>query len=261
MLARWAGWGAVPKVFDDRDEQFAAERAELRRLLGTEEAWAQARRTTLNAHYTSASVVSTMWGAASALGVDGPVRVLEPGCGSGNFLGLAPEDAVLTGVELDATTANDRRAPLRRPGHHPHRRVRGAACRGRRLRPGHRQRPVRQGHPARSPPQPGPPRPAQLLPPQEPPPDATRRDRDGPHLPLHARRPQPIGPPRDGRSRRPGRRHPAPRRARSPSRRAPTSSSTCWSCAAAYPERNRPARPGSTPSPHSAKSTGDRPGW
>jgi len=105
VLARWAGWGAVPKVFDERDEQFVAERAELRRLLGTEEAWAQARRTTLNAHYTSASVVTTMWGAASALGVEGPVRVLEPGCGSGNFLGLAPEDAVLTGVELDATTA------------------------------------------------------------------------------------------------------------------------------------------------------------
>jgi N12 class adenine-specific DNA methylase/SAM-dependent methyltransferase len=78
---------------------------ELRRLLGTEEAWAQARRTTLNAHYTSASVVGAMWGAAAALGVDGPVRVLEPGCGSGNFLGLAPEDAVLTGVELDASTA------------------------------------------------------------------------------------------------------------------------------------------------------------
>jgi SAM-dependent methyltransferase len=105
VLARWAGWGAVPKVFDERDEQVVAERTELRRLLGTEEAWAQARRTTLNAHYTSASVVNAMWGAASALGVDGPVRVLEPGCGSGNFLGLAPEDAVLTGVELDATTA------------------------------------------------------------------------------------------------------------------------------------------------------------
>src|SRR5690606_12832187 len=82
-----------------------AERAELRRLLGTEEAWAQARRTTLNAHYTSASVVNAMWGAASALGVDGPVRVLEPGCGSGDFLGLAPEAAAISGVGRDATTA------------------------------------------------------------------------------------------------------------------------------------------------------------
>jgi len=105
VLARWAGWGAVPKVFDEDDEQFAAERAELRHLLGTEEAWSQARRTTLNAHYTSASVVQMMWNAATALGVDGPVRVLEPGCGSGNFLGLAPDGVLLTGVELDATTA------------------------------------------------------------------------------------------------------------------------------------------------------------
>ncbi|MCB0986251.1 MAG: methyltransferase domain-containing protein, partial [Acidimicrobiales bacterium] len=104
-LARWAGWGSIPQVFDDAAERFAAERAHVRQLLGTEEAWSQARRTTLNAHYTSASVVTAMWSAVRDLGVDGPVRVLEPGCGSGNFLGFAPPDAVLTGVELDATTA------------------------------------------------------------------------------------------------------------------------------------------------------------
>ena len=104
-LARWAGWGAIPQVFDDADDRFAAERAQIRQLLGTEEAWSQARRTTLNAHYTSASVVTAMWSAVRDLGVDGPVRVLEPGCGSGNFLGFAPPDAVLTGVELDPTTA------------------------------------------------------------------------------------------------------------------------------------------------------------
>ena len=104
-LARWAGWGSIPQVFDDAAERFAAERAQIRQLLGTEEAWSQARRTTLNAHYTSASVVTAMWSAVRDLGVDGPVRVLEPGCGSGNFLGFAPPDAVLTGVELDPTTA------------------------------------------------------------------------------------------------------------------------------------------------------------
>jgi N12 class adenine-specific DNA methylase len=92
-------------VFDDASERFAVERAELRRLLVTEEAWAQARRTTLNAHYTSASVVQAMWGAATALGVGDDVRVLEPGCGSGNFVGFAPPGATVTGVELDATTA------------------------------------------------------------------------------------------------------------------------------------------------------------
>lgn len=105
MLARWSGWGAVPQVFDDSADRFVDERAELRRLLRTEQGWAQARRTTLNAHYTSASVVAAMWHATEELGVGGVVRVLEPGCGSGNFIGSAPPGARLTGVELDQTTA------------------------------------------------------------------------------------------------------------------------------------------------------------
>lgn len=105
MLARWSGWGAIPQVFDDSADRFVDERAELRRLLRTEEGWAQARRTTLNAHYTSASVVAAMWHATGELGVGDGVRVLEPGCGSGNFIGSAPPGARLTGVELDQTTA------------------------------------------------------------------------------------------------------------------------------------------------------------
>lgn len=72
VLARWSGWGAIPQVFDARDARYAEERAELRRLLRTEEGWAQARRTTLNAHYTSASVVQAMWQVAGALGGRGP---------------------------------------------------------------------------------------------------------------------------------------------------------------------------------------------
>ncbi|MBK5224111.1 MAG: DEAD/DEAH box helicase family protein [Acidimicrobiia bacterium] len=105
MLARWSGWGAVPAVFDDTDDRHGEERGELRALLRTQDAWAQARRTTLNAHYTSASVVQAMWRAVEGLGFDGTGRVLEPGCGSGNFIGFAPDGASLTGVELDATTA------------------------------------------------------------------------------------------------------------------------------------------------------------
>ncbi len=105
MLARWSGWGAIPQIFDESDDRYVDERAELRQLLRTEEGWAQARRTTLNAHYTSASVVQAMWHATGALGVEGDVRVLEPGCGSGNFIGFAPPGARLTGVELDETTA------------------------------------------------------------------------------------------------------------------------------------------------------------
>ena len=60
-----------------------------------------------------------MWRAVGELGFEGG-RVLEPGCGSGNFIGFAPDGRRrLIGVELDPTTAADRRAPLRRPGDDP----------------------------------------------------------------------------------------------------------------------------------------------
>lgn len=104
ILARWAGWGAVPDIFDDSREKWAAERTELRGLLSPEE-WAAARRTVLNAHYTSAEVVSAVWAAVVGLGFTGG-RVLEPGCGSGNFIGLAPALPLeLVGIELDPITA------------------------------------------------------------------------------------------------------------------------------------------------------------
>lgn len=105
LLARWAGWGALPAVFDEADDTWAGLRCELRDLLD-EPAWDAARRTTLNAHYTSAEVVAAIWEAAGALGFAGG-RVLEPGCGSGNFIGLAPAGLVssVVGVELDPTTA------------------------------------------------------------------------------------------------------------------------------------------------------------
>ena len=86
MLARWSGWGAVPKVFDEADQQFAAARAELKTLLEESE-WRAAAKTTLNAHYTDAALAAVMWDAVRAGGLgahsDGrPVRVLEPGCGA-----------------------------------------------------------------------------------------------------------------------------------------------------------------------------------
>jgi len=110
VLARWSGWGAVPGVFDERNVELRGLRSELRARLD-EPAWAAARRTTLNAHYTPAVVVEAMWQAVRDLGFDGG-RVLEPGCGSGNFIGLAPLDVpvAVVGVELDPTTAAVARA-------------------------------------------------------------------------------------------------------------------------------------------------------
>jgi len=106
VLARWSGWGSVPAVFDQAKHEFTVERAELRALL-TETEWRAAARSTLNAHYTDAAIAATMWEmvAAAGFGAHGTARVLEPGCGAGTFLGLAPAGTELIGVELDPSTA------------------------------------------------------------------------------------------------------------------------------------------------------------
>jgi N12 class adenine-specific DNA methylase len=103
LLARWSSWGAVPQIFDEHNGQWASERARLKALLD-EDAYAAARRTTINAHYTDLAIVQEMWQLVTRLGFDGG-RVLEPGVGAGAFLGLAPDGAEMVGVELDPTTA------------------------------------------------------------------------------------------------------------------------------------------------------------
>ncbi len=103
VLAGWSGWGAVPDVFDEASGRFAAVRAELAELLSPAEL-AAAARNTLNAHYTDPSLAAQVWSALRELGFTSG-RVLEPGCGSGNFLGLAPAGAQLVGVELEPVTA------------------------------------------------------------------------------------------------------------------------------------------------------------
>ena len=103
MLARWSSWGALPEVFDDAKPAWAPERAELRELLSEQE-WQQAQRTTINAHYTDPLIARRMWRGLSDLGFE-QGTVLEPGSGSGTFIGLAPETARMVGVELDALTA------------------------------------------------------------------------------------------------------------------------------------------------------------
>ncbi|MDD9383122.1 DEAD/DEAH box helicase family protein [Streptomyces sp. ZAF1911] len=125
VLAAWSGWGALPTVFApkpadykpgaDPETRAAAirwqalepARQELRELLSEEE-WADARRNTLNAHYTSPALATAMWEGLRRLGFDGG-HVLEPGSGSGNFIGLAPPDTTvpveMTGVEVEGKTA------------------------------------------------------------------------------------------------------------------------------------------------------------
>jgi N12 class adenine-specific DNA methylase len=106
VLARWAGWGATSGVFDPARDEYEPARAELRELVG-EDGYRAAERTTLNAHYTDAGLVRVIWDAIEALGLaDTAGRVLEPGCGAGVFLGMAPAAArELVGVELDPSTA------------------------------------------------------------------------------------------------------------------------------------------------------------
>lgn len=102
-LACWSGWGAVPEVFDRRITTYAAERDYLQSMLSAEE-YRAAEASVLNAHYTDPSIAAAMWQAVNAAGFSGG-RVLEPGCGSGTFIGQAPENAVMVGVENDPITA------------------------------------------------------------------------------------------------------------------------------------------------------------
>ncbi len=103
VLARWSSWGAVAELFDEQADQWETERRHLQAVLD-ESAYAAARRTTINAHYTDPAYVQPMWDLLIRLGfTEG--EVLEPGCGAGTFLGLAPHGARMTGIELDPTSA------------------------------------------------------------------------------------------------------------------------------------------------------------
>ena len=88
LMSRWTGWGALPQLFDPHGTELVAERELLRQSLTAEE-WRAASASTLNAHYTDPAVIDAVWRLAVAAGFDGG-RVLEPGCGSGLFIGLAP---------------------------------------------------------------------------------------------------------------------------------------------------------------------------
>ena len=106
-ISKYVGWGALKGVFDSENKQWAKQHAELKALL-TEEEWKGARKSILNAHYTSPVAVKAMYEAFDQLGFKGG-RVLEPSVGVGNFFGLMPKEmraaSDLHGVELDPLTS------------------------------------------------------------------------------------------------------------------------------------------------------------
>ena len=103
LLSQYVGWGGIPDAFDPEKPAWAAEYSELKELLTPEE-YTAARGSTLNAHYTSPTVIRAIYEAVGRMGFK-TGNILEPSCGVGNFFGLLPEEmqnSRLYGVELDS---------------------------------------------------------------------------------------------------------------------------------------------------------------
>lgn len=107
ILAKFVGWGGLSQAFDEKNEGWQKEYAELKALLPQED-YEQARGSTLNAYYTAKDVINGIYTALNRFGVKGNNRILEPSMGTGNFFGFMPKDiadgARLYGVELDNLT-------------------------------------------------------------------------------------------------------------------------------------------------------------
>ena len=103
ILSQYVGWGGLADAFDPDKPAWAAEYAELKELLTPEE-YEAARASTLNAHYTSPTVIRAIYDAVEQMGFR-TGNILEPSCGVGNFFGMLPESMAgsrLYGVELDS---------------------------------------------------------------------------------------------------------------------------------------------------------------
>ena len=105
ILSKYVGWGGVADAFDESKDNWRTEYAELKGLL-TESEYISARESTLNAHYTSPTVIKAIYECVANMGFT-TGNVLEPACGIGNFFGLVPEamgKSKLYGIELDSIT-------------------------------------------------------------------------------------------------------------------------------------------------------------
>ena len=105
VLSQYVGWGGLADAFDPDKDNWAKEYAELKGLLSEDE-YAAARSSTLNAHYTSPVVIRSIYDAVEKMGFKSG-NILEPSMGVGNFFGMLPDtmqDSRLYGVELDSIT-------------------------------------------------------------------------------------------------------------------------------------------------------------
>ncbi len=107
ILVKYVGWGGLPQAFDHRNQAWQREYQELGALLSQDE-FEKARRSTQDAHYTSAAVIGGIYEGMQRLGFPGG-KIFEPAAGTGNFIGLMPEalrkESQFTAVELDPLTA------------------------------------------------------------------------------------------------------------------------------------------------------------
>ena len=105
ILSGYTGWGAIPQAFDPNNSDWKNEYEKLKTVLDDTE-YSDARRSTLNAHYTSPVVINAIYEGLANLGFE-KGKVLEPAMGIGNFFGVMPENmrgSELHGVELDDLT-------------------------------------------------------------------------------------------------------------------------------------------------------------
>ena len=105
VLSGYTGWGAIPQAFDSDNKDWSNEYAELKELLSDSE-YVDARRSTLNAHFTSPVIISAIYEGLKNIGFESG-KILEPAMGIGNFFGAMPEGmraSELHGVELDSLT-------------------------------------------------------------------------------------------------------------------------------------------------------------
>ena len=105
-LSKYCGWGGLPQVFDTRSDTWASQRTTLKNILTPEE-YNAARESTLNAHYTPQVIIDAMYEAVKNMDLPRNAKILEPSCGTGNFIRRLPSafnKGEVIGVEIDSIT-------------------------------------------------------------------------------------------------------------------------------------------------------------